>query len=122
MEHLVDITKNSPQNETGARARINLLLIEVLSQMNQERPESAQVMNLQMENQRSFSYEPITYNGRTHRIEGRPDYSLWYGSTEETSCNLVILEAKAPDVASQGKGQTLAYMGKCLPLLLRDQY
>lgn len=122
MEHLVDITKDSPQNETVVRARINLLLIEVLWQMNQERLESAQMMNLQMENQRSFTYEPIIYNGKPHRIEGRPDYSLWYGSIEETSCNLVIFETKAPDGATQGKAQTIAYMGKFIPLPSSDQY
>lgn len=110
MERLDGILFASPTNETAIRARVNLLLTEICATVNDQRPSIAKPLHLQMES--SFFWEPVDYKGKPHRLDGKPDYSLWYGFEEDTSCNLVIVETKTVESASTGQGQVLAYMGK----------
>lgn len=110
MNRLDNILLTSPVNETAIRARVNLLLTEICATIDEHRAPGAKPLHLQMES--SFFWEPINYKGKPHRLDGKPDYSLWYGFEEDTSCNLVIVETKTRHTVSTGQGQTLAYMGK----------
>ncbi|KAJ5804345.1 uncharacterized protein N7518_000648 [Penicillium psychrosexuale] len=59
------------------------------------------------------SFSHITRLGRMklkHRLNGRPDYTLWYGEHEDLETNLVIVETKTSDEIGKGQKQVLAYM------------
>ncbi|KAJ5859930.1 hypothetical protein N7534_005207 [Penicillium rubens] len=45
-------------------------------------------------------------------LSGSPDYGIWYGEEEDLDLNVVIMEAKRPNSASEGVPQALAYMAK----------
>lgn len=95
---------------------LNLFLVETIAAVNTPQPKASNLLNLQVETH--FRHEPFMYKRRMHRLEGNADYSLWYGSNEDFSCNLVVVEAKTTKILSSGKGQTLSYMGKRSPLII----
>ena len=59
-----------------------------------------------------------TLNNEKVRLNGKADYSLWYGSYGEIECNVAIVEAKKIGFNSVGVIQCQAYMCKSLKLPL----
>lgn len=55
----------------------------------------------------------VFYKGQDTVLNGRVDYSLWYGNPEELALNLIVVEAKyySPSFSPLPK-QALTYMGK----------
>lgn len=65
----------------------------------------------------AFQYEKtmkmqISYKGQETLLNGRADYSLWYGNPEELALNLVVVEAKDSSSFNPVPKQALTYMGK----------
>lgn len=50
--------------------------------------------------ERLFSYEPIDLDGKTYHVDGRLDYSLWYGYKEDMSCKILVVETKVRDTTT----------------------
>ena len=57
-----------------------------------------------------------TLNNEKVRLNGKADYSLWYGSYGEMECNVAIVEGKKIGLNSVGVIQCHAYMCKSLKL------
>jgi hypothetical protein len=53
----------------------------------------------------------VKYKGKTHFLNGKADYSVWYDD-REMGTNLVICELKDIGGVATGIPQCLAYMGK----------
>lgn len=58
----------------------------------------------------------IFLNGEKVRLNGKADYSLWYGCYGEMECNVAIVEAKRIGLNSEGVIQCQAYMCKSLEI------
>lgn len=91
------------------RARLDLFLGLILGFANE-----AQIVHTRPV---SWGYEtPFSHvtrlGGKKKKLNGRPDYALWYGQQQDLETNLVIVEAKAPEEIGKGQKQVLAYMGK----------
>ncbi|KAL1967033.1 hypothetical protein VTN77DRAFT_3557 [Rasamsonia byssochlamydoides] len=69
---------------------------------------SLKSMKVQFEKELSM---PVKIGGQLHKLNGKADFTLWYGSFKELESHLVIVEAKAKGKASEGDQQCHAYMG-----------
>lgn len=57
-------------------------------------------------------WKEVRIGFKKKKLQGRPDYALWYGHQGDLETNLVIVEAKTRDGLGKGQTQALAYMGK----------
>lgn len=87
-----------PDHEAAVGARANLLLAEICASIEERQLKHAKPLHLQME--RLFSYEPIDLDGKTYHVDGRLDYSLWYGYKEDMSCKILVVETKVRDTTT----------------------
>lgn len=112
-------TSGSPINETLIRSRINVIILTTLAKMKREfpakprtpvaSPASLKSIHLQFNRETEFIWQS---DNRRVRLSGIVDYSLWYGMSDDYSTNMVMVEAKQPDLIKRGVLQCLAYMGK----------
>lgn len=112
-------TSGSPINETLIRSRINVIILTTLAKMKREfptkprtpvaSPASLKSIHLQFDREIDFIWKS---DNRRVRLSGIVDYSLWYGMSDDHSTNMVMIEARQPDLIKRGVLQCLAYMGK----------
>ncbi|CRL17880.1 unnamed protein product [Penicillium camemberti] len=110
-------TSGSPINETLIRSRINVIILTTLAKMKREfpakprtpvaSPASLKSIHLQFNRETEFIWQS---DNRRVRLSGIVDYSLWYGMSDDYSTNMVMVEAKQPDLIKRGVLQCLAYM------------
>ncbi|KAJ5398940.1 hypothetical protein N7465_009429 [Penicillium sp. CMV-2018d] len=110
-------TSGSPMNETLIRSRINVVILTILAKMKREfpvkprtpvaSPTSLKSVHLQFDRETEFIWKS---DNRRVRLSGIVDYSLWYGMSDDYSTNMVIVEAKQPELIKRGVFQCLAYM------------
>jgi hypothetical protein len=60
----------------------------------------------------TWSYTNVEWNDSTWTLSGRPDYSIWYGQSEDLDLNVIVMEAKRVISGIVCVPQCLAYMGK----------
>jgi hypothetical protein len=78
-------------------------------------PERTPMISLTLESHLSLEVE---YKKSRRFLQGKADYSVWYGDGEMDT-NFVIIEAKTTGEAASGQAQCLAYMGKLYSLLFK---
>ncbi|KAJ5410480.1 uncharacterized protein N7487_004839 [Penicillium crustosum] len=110
-------TSGSPINETLIRSRINVIILTTLAKMKREfpgkpctgvaSPASLKSIHLQFDREIDFIWKS---DDRRVRLSGIVDYSLWYGMADDYSTNMVMVEARQPDLIKRGVLQCLAYM------------
>ncbi|CAI7596580.1 unnamed protein product [Penicillium discolor] len=110
-------SSGSPINETLIRSRINVIILTTLAKMKREfpakprtpvaSPASLKSIHLQFDREIEFIWKS---DNRQVRLSGLVDYSLWYGMSDDYSTNMVMVEARQPDLIKRGVLQCLAYM------------
>lgn len=116
------VVEGSPQNESLARIRIDLLFIAALaarktahrgaSEPRESFESLREYRSLHMQVETRV-HLPWKYKGKLTDLTGKMDYSLWYGEdpTSQES-NLVVVEAKS--CAHNWFYQAICYMGKSI--------
>ncbi|KAL2867259.1 uncharacterized protein BJX67DRAFT_381274 [Aspergillus lucknowensis] len=69
--------------------------------------------NIQMVLEINVSYTLPTYDDEgvvEKLVWGGMDYTLWYGSPEEVETNMLVVEAKSPNLLADGRYQAISYM------------
>jgi hypothetical protein len=62
----------------------------------------------------------VKHKGKKWNLNGKSDYTVWYGDIDDVAVNVVIVEAKGEGKGTTGLPQTLGYMGKSLET--REKY
>ncbi|KAJ0416381.1 hypothetical protein BJY00DRAFT_316896 [Aspergillus carlsbadensis] len=129
LDMLNDMIKNL--NETGSRARFNLIFATCLHSINfpshnrDDRDSSPSDVDIGFGDALASQARSIlpgwetllkwdtVIEGAERTISRKADYSVWYEREEEDSMalNLVIVEAKRQGMAQRGKAQCAGYMG-----------
>ncbi|KAE8331325.1 hypothetical protein BDV39DRAFT_200977 [Aspergillus sergii] len=115
---------DSTQNEAFIRARVDAILLTTLArkkrqefgQYGQDKDKGKRASVASVESFKSLHWQferqmklQRPYRNKTYIINGKTDYSLWYGDARRPESNLVIVETKQRGV--DGKYQCMTYMG-----------
>lgn len=110
---------HSEASEALIRLTLNMLLVYAHDTVTSQISTTARPLSLQAERTWVYDVEKEYKKGtRKIKLVGKPDYSVWYGDVEQTSSNVIAVEAKTKGRASEGIYQCLAYMGKYLSSLI----
>jgi hypothetical protein len=99
-------------HEVARRLRLGILLSAVHSTSPDQR--TPDLSPIPLSSGYLFSFEPVIYNEQMYRLQGLPEWSVWYshyGEKGNAAVNFVIVETKKGE-SSYGVPQALAYMGE----------
>ncbi|KAJ5497427.1 hypothetical protein N7463_009414 [Penicillium fimorum] len=102
-------TSKSLPSESNTRFTLDILLIyahDIATSGN-----SISGRDISVQTGKQWTYGPVRWNHKNYTLVGKPDYTVWYGESEQTALNVVVVEAKRRYFAGNGLVQCLGYMG-----------
>lgn len=101
------------RSEAAIRLMVDAVFLDVLTTIKRSSAESSLHMALETPHRLHL---PTCSEGKFAEklVQGRMDYTLWYGNPKEAETNLVVVEARHGYCLSAARYEAISYMGKQL--------